>query len=112
MSRKQKEYQVIIVNPKRCTNCETCMEICAFIHGNKYVPLNKRIIGMRMRIELEWAISCDMCKGMKEEYINSEVEKTPQCISVCPKNAIFISTLESFGDESRNEAINRVFKNH
>ena len=111
MSNGKKEYQVIIVNPKRCLDCETCMEICALVHESEYIPLNRRIIGKRIRIEMEWAISCDLCEEMNDDFINFDMEKRPQCIEACPHNAIFISTVESYENESRDEAINRIFKN-
>ena len=85
------------------------MTICAFIHGNDYVPLTKRILGMRKRIELEWAISCDLCQGMRKEYMDSETEKTPQCIIACPADAIFLGTIESVGNVSRIESIKEAF---
>jgi len=103
------EFQVIVVNPNRCINCETCMEICSFVHETDYIPLIKRIIGVRKRIETEWAISCDLCKGMKEEFIDPMIGKIPQCIDACPHNAIFISIIDSSENESRIDAINRVF---
>ncbi len=108
-SKVLKEYQVIVVNPNRCTDCEACMTICSFVHDTGYVPLKKRIIGKRTRIELEWAISCDLCKGMKDEFVDPEVGKKPQCLCTCPNSALFISTIESYGNESRMEAIKRVF---
>jgi Fe-S-cluster-containing dehydrogenase component len=105
-----KEYQVIIMNPNRCVNYETCMEICTLVHESKYFPLTKRIIGMRVRIEMEWVISCDLCSEMKDEFIDRELGRKPQCVDMCPNNAIFIGALESYGNESRSEAINRIFK--
>ena len=105
----QKEFQIIVVNPNRCTNCETCMEICAFVHQTDFIPLLKRIMETRKRIELEWAIACDLCKGMKEHYVDPEIGKKPQCVNACPHNAIFLSIIEAFENESRNEAINRIF---
>lgn len=109
MNKWQKEFQVIVVNPDRCVNCETCMEICSFIHETYFTPLNRRIIGTRRRIELEWAIACDLCMGMKEPFIDPEIGKKPQCVDACPKNAIFLGTIDCVENESRNEAIRRVF---
>ncbi|MFX1277203.1 MAG: hypothetical protein ACFFBP_05940 [Promethearchaeota archaeon] len=106
---KQEEFQVIVVNPKRCTDCETCMSICSFIHDNVYIPLNKRIIGARKRIELEWAISCDLCKGINENFIDTMKNNEPQCILACPHSAIFLGSVERIGNESRMEAIKRIF---
>jgi Fe-S-cluster-containing dehydrogenase component len=110
MTNGKKEYQVIIVNPNRCVNCETYMEICSLVHESEYIHLTKRIIGIRKRIEMEWAISCDLCYEMKDEFIDPILGRKPQCVDVCPNNAIFIGTLESYGNESRSDAINRIFK--
>ena len=103
------EYQVIVVNPNRCSNCESCMTICSFVHETGYVPLERRVIGMRERIELEWAISCDLCTGARTEYLDPRRGEQPQCIAACPHQAIFISTIKSLQDESRIGAIKRVF---
>ena len=104
-----KEYQVITVLPNKCTNCEECMTFCSFVHSSKYIPLEKRVIGARMRVEPEWAISCDLCEGMKEEFVDPETGKCPQCIQACGNLAIYISTIEALESESRMEAIKRVF---
>jgi Fe-S-cluster-containing dehydrogenase component len=109
MNKKQEEFQVIIVNPDRCVNCETCMEICSFVHETDFIPLMKRIMGTRKRIELEWAIACDLCRGMKSHFVDPEIGKKPQCVDTCPHNAIFVAIIDSFEDESKIEAIKRVF---
>jgi len=103
------EFQVIVVNPKRCSDCESCMTICAFVHERNYIPLEKRVVGKRKRIELEWAISCDLCQGAKAEYIDPEIGKQPQCIASCPHQAIFVGTIDSLENESRIDAIKRIF---
>lgn len=104
------EYQVIVVAPNRCNDCETCMSICAMVHAAKYVPLDKRIIGGRVRIEPEWAITCDLCVGMKEEYVDPEIGKQPQCVAACPHFAIYVATIEASVDETRMDAIKREFQ--
>ncbi len=103
------EFQVIVINPERCTDCDTCMTICAFIHERDYIPLEKRVVGKRKRIEMEWAISCDLCKGTKAEFVDPGIGKQPQCITACPHQAIFLDTVESIGDESRIGTIKRTF---
>lgn len=109
MNCAPKEYQVIVVNPDRCVDCEACMTVCSLVHERGYIPLKKKIIGKRKRVELEWAISCDLCKGMKEQFNDTQEGKKPQCIKVCPHNVIFISILDSLEGESRMEAIKRIF---
>ena len=104
-----KEYQVIVINPDRCVDCETCMTVCSFVHARVYIPLKKKIIGRRKRVELEWAISCDLCNGIKEQFIDIKEGKKPQCIKSCPHQAIFVSTLKALEGESKMEAIKRIF---
>ena len=111
MNTDLKEFQVLIVNPRRCMNCKMCMEICALVHESEYIHLTKRIIGSRKRIELECALFCDLCTEMKEEFIDPNLGGKPQCIEACPNNAIFIGIIESYKNESRREAINRIFNN-
>lgn len=109
MINDKKEYQVIVINPKKCLDCETCMEICSLVHGSKYIYLTKRIIGFRKRIEIEWAIFCDLCLEMNDEFVDPILGKIPQCVDKCPNFAIFIATLEPYGNESRMETIKRIF---
>ncbi|MBD3341709.1 MAG: hypothetical protein GF353_21570 [Candidatus Lokiarchaeota archaeon] len=109
MISKQKEYRILIVNPKRCVDCEACMDICAFVHNRDYIPLVNRVIGKRERVEEEWAIGCDLCLGMKDKYVNDKEEKEPQCVVACPAKALFIGTIPALKNESRNQAIRRIF---
>ena len=53
--------------------------------------------------------ACDMCEGMKEDYIDPAVGKQPQCIAACPHFAIFLTTIEAEVGESRMDAIKREF---
>lgn len=47
---------------------------------------------------------------MKEDFIDPEVGKAePQCIAVCPKEAISLKNVEQIGEETRLEAIKRLF---
>ena len=86
------------------------MSLCAFVHSAKYIPLEKRVVGRRVRIEPEWAIMCDLCEGMKEEFVDPEIGRTPQCIPTCPHFAVCLSTIEAEDNESRTDAIKRIFK--
>jgi len=85
------------------------MTVCSFVHERAYIPLKSKIIGKRKRIEVEWGISCDLCKGMKEQFIDPKEGKKPQCIKSCPHQAIFLSTINILEGESRLEAIKRIF---
>jgi Fe-S-cluster-containing dehydrogenase component len=47
---------------------------------------------------------------MREEFIDLEVgKKEPQCIAVCPKEAIALKNVEQIGEETRIEAVKRLF---
>jgi len=47
---------------------------------------------------------------MKEEFIDPEVgKKEPQCIAVCPKEAISLKNVVQIGEETRIEAARRLF---
>lgn len=109
MNCTPKEFQIIVINPDRCVDCESCMTVCSFVHEMPYIPLKDKTIGSRKRIELEWAISCDLCKGMKEQFIDTKEGKKPQCIKACPHQAIFVTTLKALEGESKIEAIKRIF---
>jgi hypothetical protein len=47
---------------------------------------------------------------MKEEFIDPEVGKRePQCIALCPKEAISLKSVEQIGEETRIQAVKRLF---
>jgi Fe-S-cluster-containing dehydrogenase component len=49
---------------------------------------------------------------MKDEFVDPEVgKKEPQCIAVCPKEAISLKNVEQIGEETRIEAVRRLFGN-
>ena len=104
-----KEYQIISIIPNRCINCDTCMSICSLVHDSKYLSLEQRVIGARTRQEKEFAISCDLCEHIKEEFLDSNTRPQPQCITVCPVQAIFITTIIAYDYESSSEALKRIF---
>jgi len=44
------------------------------------------------------------------EFIDPEVgKKEPQCIVVCPKEAIALKNVEQIGEETRIQAVKRLF---
>ncbi|KKL93826.1 hypothetical protein LCGC14_1870810 [marine sediment metagenome] len=56
------------------------------------------------------AITCDLCVSMKEEFIDEESGKIePQCILVCPKEAISLKDVEQIGEEKQIDAVKRLF---
>ena len=47
---------------------------------------------------------------MKEEFIDPDVGKRePQCIAVCPKEAIALKNVVQIGEETRIEAAKKLF---
>ncbi len=65
---------------------------------------------MSLHITSQKAITCDLCESMKEEYIDEENGKIePQCILVCPKEAISLKDVEQIGEETRIDAVKRLF---
>jgi hypothetical protein len=47
---------------------------------------------------------------MKEDYIDPEVGvREPQCIALCPKEAISLKNVEQIGEETRFDAVRRLF---
>ena len=66
----------IAVDTERCIGCGFCVRACDF-----------GVISLH--IESQKALICDLCEGMKEEFIDPAVgEKKPQCVEVCPQKAI------------------------
>ncbi len=85
----------IIIDDDKCNGCGFCIRACDF--------------GVIMlHIESQKAIICDLCEGMKEEFAeDGKIE--PQCILVCPKEAIALKSVEQIGEETRIDAVKRLF---
>jgi len=87
----------ILVDDDKCNGCGYCVRACDF--GV-----------MTMHITTQKALVCDLCDNMKEEFIDPEVgKKEPQCIAVCPKEAISLKNVEQIGEETRMDAVKRLF---
>jgi len=87
----------IIVDDDKCNGCAFCIRACDF--GV-----------LSLHIESQKALICDLCEGMKDEFIDEESGiKEPQCILVCPKEAISLKNVEQIGEETRIEAVKRLF---
>jgi formate dehydrogenase iron-sulfur subunit len=94
---KNEETGSIIVDDDKCNGCAYCIRACDFGVIN-------------LHIETQNALICDLCDGMKEDFIDPEVGKTePQCIAVCPKEAIALKNVEQIGEETRIDAVRRLF---
>ncbi len=87
----------IVVDDDKCNGCGFCVRACDF--GV-----------MSLNIDTMKAITCDLCEDMKDEFIDPEVgKKEPQCIAVCPKEAISLKNVEQIGEETRIDAVKRLF---
>ena len=65
---------------------------------------------MSLHLSSQKALVCDLCEGMKEEFIDPDVGKRePQCIAVCPKEAISLKNVVQIGEGSRIEAAKKLF---
>ncbi|MBY9005532.1 MAG: 4Fe-4S dicluster domain-containing protein [Candidatus Lokiarchaeota archaeon] len=87
----------IVVNDDKCNGCGFCIRACQF--GC-----------ISLHLDSQNALVCDLCENMKEEFIDLEVgKKEPQCIVVCPKEAISLKNVEQIGEETRFDAVKRLF---
>jgi len=94
---KDPETGNILVDEEKCNGCAFCARACDF--G-----------AISFHIETQKALICDLCKNMREEFIDPEVgKKEPQCIIVCPKEAISLKSVEQIGEETRIDAVKRLF---
>ena len=63
-----------------------------------------------LHLETQKALVCDLCENMKDEFIDEGTGiKEPQCILVCPKEAISLKNVEQIGEETRIDAVKRLF---
>lgn len=87
----------IIVDPDKCNGCGFCVRACDF-----------GVISLHMSSQK--ALVCDLCVGMKEEFIDEESgKKEPQCVLVCPKECISLKNVAQIGEETRIAAAKRLF---
>jgi len=87
----------IVVDEDKCNGCGFCVRACDFGVMSLHLATMK-------------ALTCDLCEGMKEEFIDAEVgKKEPQCIAVCPKEAISLKNVVQIGEGTRIEAAKKLF---
>jgi len=66
--------QKIFVDPKKCSGCRICEQVCVFFHEGEFNPRRARIKILRREREGIYApLICNQCK---------------KCISVCPVEAL------------------------
>ncbi|MHA1459166.1 MAG: 4Fe-4S dicluster domain-containing protein [Promethearchaeota archaeon] len=87
----------IVVDEDKCNGCGFCVRACDFGVMSLHLSTMK-------------ALTCDLCEGMKEDFIDPEVgKKEPQCIAVCPKEAIALLNVVQIGEGTRIEAAKKLF---
>jgi len=87
----------ITVDEDKCNGCGFCIRACDF-----------GVISLHL--DNQKALVCDLCENMREEFIDPEVGKPePQCIEMCPREAIALKTVEQIGEETRIDAVKRLF---
>lgn len=87
----------IVVDEDKCNGCGFCVRACDF--GV-----------MSLHLDTMKALTCDLCEGMKEDFIDPEVgKKEPQCIAVCPKEAIALKNVVQIAEGTRIEAAKKLF---
>ena len=87
----------ISVDEDKCNGCGFCVRACDF--GV-----------MTLHLSTMKALTCDLCESMKEEFIDPEIgKKEPQCIAVCPKEAISLKNVVQIGESTRIEAAKKLF---
>jgi len=94
---KDEENGSVIIDETKCNGCGFCVRACDF--------------GLiTMNINSQKAISCDLCRGMKDEFVDPvSGKKEPQCIIVCPKEAISLKSVEQIGEESRIKTVKEIY---
>ncbi len=95
LEKDEETGSIIVINDK-CNGCGFCIRGCDY--------------GVcTIHIDTEKAILCDLCESMKEEFIDPAQGKVPQCIEVCPKEAISLKDVEQLGEQTRVAAVRRLF---
>lgn len=93
---KDEDTGSIIIDAKKCNGCAFCSRACDF-----------GVI--TLHLETQKAITCDLCEGMKDEFVDpTKGKKEPQCVEVCPKEAVALKSVEQIGEESRIDAVKRL----
>lgn len=87
----------IIIDDDKCNGCAFCIRACDFGVMSLHMVTQK-------------AITCDLCEAMRDEFIDEDSgKKEPQCILVCPKEAISLKDVEQIGEEKRIDSVKRLF---
>ncbi|MBD3228353.1 MAG: 4Fe-4S dicluster domain-containing protein [Candidatus Lokiarchaeota archaeon] len=67
--------KMLIVDPEKCTGCETCEFVCSAVHMGVFNPYYSRIRSIRIEPTINYALGCQFCEN-------------PPCEAICPWNAL------------------------
>jgi len=84
---RSEEDGTILVDEDECDGCGWCVEACEF----GAVVLNPTTKNAEI---------CDLCAD----------EEEPQCVSICPKDALSLSTPETLRQKARRNVVARLFE--
>lgn len=84
---KDEKTGSIKVNEDKCTGCAFCIRACPF--GAISLSTESGIV-----------LICDLCESTEYDE--------PQCIELCPREAISLKSVDQIGDENRIDAVKRL----
>ena len=82
---KDEETGTVLINQAICIGCRMCMMVCPF-GGPLFDPVERKVV------------SCDLCDG------------DPQCVSICPTEALRYVRADRSAAIRRREAMEKVMK--
>ncbi len=108
-----KQWQILVVDPRRCIGCEICESVCAFAHDHEFNPINTRINRVRVEPLINNAMNCLKCKdpvcvnacslGGIEQDPNTGIVRVDEntcdgcgaCIKACPYGSITLHSVKN-----------------
>lgn len=69
------KWQILVIDPERCTGCEICENVCSMAHYEVFNPTFSRIHRVRVEPIINSSIACLRCND-------------PECLTACKSEAI------------------------
>ncbi len=88
LEKREEAGGIIKVDEDKCIGCGFCIRACDF--G-----------AISFNLKTEKVIICDLCQDR---------ENGPACVEYCPKECIEHATLESFAQQVRKKAVNKLLE--
>lgn len=79
---------IIRIDENKCDGCGFCIKACPF--G-----------AIKMHLKKEKVIICNQCEG---------IEGGPQCVKLCPREALEHTTLDAYADKVSKGAVEKLLK--